>query len=302
MQTKIVFAVVLGTAAAGLGAAMMLGGKPAPEPVQPASAAPSPVPTSAAAVPASSNAEWNADPMAGLDRAASDGGQRGTDWEARLEQFDWGAVQQMSREERRELMRKMREEWEAEADKNGDGEVDEDERLDAVLASGRGQRLLDQFDADGDGMLDPSERQTMREEQARREQERQQRMLERYDTDGDGELSAAEQQARRDEQNRQRREQMQRMSEEFDRDGDGDLNADERTDAWQTMRERREIDAFIGRYDSNGDGQITSVDFNAFLVIYQAGDTRADVNRDNAVNTLDVNAFRDMMARAGNRP
>lgn len=294
MQTKLVFAIVVGVAAAGLGAAMVLGGKD-PQPAKPSSVV----------APAEAGETWS-DAVYALQNPAgvseSDAERDAWSEEDRLDRFDTGEFERMSRDERREYMRAMRAEWEARMDTNGDGVVDDDERLDAMLNSPRGRRLLEEFDANGDGMLDESERQAMRDEQARREAEREQRMLDRYDTDGDGVLSREEEQARRDEQSRQRREQQERMAAEFDDDGDGELNADEQADARLTLRERREIDAFIGRYDSNGDGRITTVDFNAFLVLYQGQDSRADVNRDGVVNTLDVNAFRDMMARAGNRP
>lgn len=294
MQTRLVFAVVVGVAAAGLGAAMVFGSRD-PQPVQ----------APAAVAPTEDGETWSDTTyavQAPTDTPASDLDGDARTPEDRLGRFDAGEFEQMSREERRERMRAMRAEWEARMDTNGDGVVDDDERLDAMLSSPRGRRLLEEFDADGDGMLGESERQALRDEQARREAERERRMLDRYDTDGDGVLSPEEELARRDEQSRQRRERMEQMAAEFDRDGDGELNADEQANARQTLRERREIDSFVGRYDSNGDGRITTVDFNAFLVLYQSQDSRADVNRDGVVNTLDVNAFRDMMARSGNRP
>lgn len=304
MQTKVIAAAVVATAAAGLGAAVIVfGGGKTPEP---APAAAKPAEPDRIQMPALASSGSPADFMYEAGDTASNADE---DWQSRLERFDWGEIQRMSPEERRQRMEAMRAEWEARMDKNGDGVVDEDERLDAVLASPMGRRLLDRFDADGDGMLDESERAALRAEEARRQAEREQRILDRYDADGDGALSDAERQAmeeenrRRQEERRQQMEQrMREISDEFDSDGDGDLNADERSDAWQTMRERREIDSFVRRYDSNGDGQITTADLNAFLASYQAGDDRADVNRDGSLDTLDVNAFRDLMGRAANRP
>ena len=86
----------------------------------------------------------------------------------------------------------MRAEIEAQMDTNGDGVVDEDERLDAMLASPMGRRILERFDSNGDGILDEAERQAMREEEARRRAEQEARMLERWDRDGDGVLSRQE--------------------------------------------------------------------------------------------------------------
>lgn len=304
MQTKLVAAIVLGMAAAGLGAAVLVfsgGGKSADAPAVVKAQDPGPAPTQMIAQAGSgSDFMYDADPVQSGP---------GDDWQSRLEQFDWGEIQRMTPEQRRERMEAMRAEWEARMDKNGDGVVDEDERLDAMLASPMGRRLLDRFDANGDGMLDESERQAIRDEQARREAEREQRLIDRYDADGDGVLSdaerkaAAEDERRRQEERRAQQEQrMREMAAEFDRDGDGDLNADERSDAWQTLRERREIDGFIRQFDSNGDGQITTADLNAFLALYQAGDMKADINRDGSLDTLDINSFRDLMGRASNRP
>ncbi|MCC5822518.1 MAG: EF-hand domain-containing protein [Phycisphaerales bacterium] len=221
----------------------------------------------------------------------------GGQWDS---QFDWDAFQSLSPEERRERMEAMRAQWE-ERMASWDGELD-DENLNALLESPMGRRLLDRFDADGDGILSEEERQALQEEIQNRRDRWEARMIERYDRDGDGVLSERERRAMMRDQQRQRERQMQRMLAEFDRDGDGELDADERALAWQTMRERREIDAFVRRFDSTGDGRITTADFNAFLVLYHAGDPRADVNRDGSVDTLDITAFRDMMTRAANRP
>jgi Ca2+-binding EF-hand superfamily protein len=163
-------------------------------------------------------------------------------------------------------------------------------------------RILDRFDTNGDGMLDEAERQAMREQEAARRAEQEARMLERWDRDGDGVLSRQERRAMEQDQRRRLEDQMRRMTAEFDQDGDGQLNADEQARAWQVTRERREIDAFVRRYDSNGDGRINTTDLNAFLQLYQAGDRRADVNNDGVVDALDVTAFRDMMNRSANRP
>jgi Ca2+-binding EF-hand superfamily protein len=300
MDTKLVAALVVGVAAAGLGATVfMMGGKAGPAVAAAGASPPAPAPRGDGGQPMPPLAS------AGLLPEISDGPDRATsedDWRARMDRFDPGQFEQLSREERRERARQMRAEWEARMDTNGDGEVDRDERLDAMLDSPMGQRILDRFDANGDGQLDAAEREAMRAQQEREAAERQRRMVEQYDTDGDGQLSRDERRAAREEQQQARQEQMREMTLEFDFDGDGELDADERATAWQTIRDRAEIDAFVRRFDSNRDGEITTADFNAFLAVYQTGNSRADVNGDRAVDTLDVTAFRDMMARAANRP
>lgn len=221
------------------------------------------------------------------------------DWESRLARFDADGDGTLSDEERRAMIESMRAERMAQIDKNGDGEVDADERLDAMLASRRGRRLAERFDADGDGTLSDAERQAAMDDMAQREAEREQRRIDQYDTDGDGVLSAEEEAAAQAAEQAQRQERFQNFADQFDQDGDGNLDADERSDAFATVRDQREIERFIRQYDSNGDGVIDTVDFNAFLTLYQAESSRADVNGDGSVDALDVSAFRDLMARAG---
>lgn len=296
MDIKLVgFAVVGVVAVSAAGVAMFAGGgkdeptpqfvpTPDPEPVAPVTRQPR--------APESSFQEPQGRSMD--DRFA--------DWESRIAQFDKDGDGTLSDEERRAMMEQMRAEWRARMDKNGDGEVDADERLDAMLESGRGRRLAERFDADGDGTLSDAERQALKDSMAQREAEREQRRIDRYDQDGDGVLSPEEEAAAREAEQRQREDRFRQFADEFDQDGDGDLNADERSDAWATMRDRREIDAFVRRYDSNGDGKIDTTDFNAFLALYQSGSSRADVNNDGSVDALDVTAFRDLMGRAADRP
>jgi hypothetical protein len=86
--------------------------------------------------------------------------------------------------------------------------------------------MLTKFDADGDGTISDTERQTMREA---RDAER----LTKMDTDGDGTISDTERQAMREE----RKQNMdptklsalkERMMQKFDTDGDGVLSDEER--------------------------------------------------------------------------
>lgn len=301
MQTKtIVVGGVLFFGAAAVGAAVWFSRPAAPAPViQPKPVTP-PVRVAVAEpqIPVSMPDVSNRPDGFGPDA-------RFEDFEARLAQFDKDGDGKLSDEERRAMAEAMRNEWRARMDKNGDGVIDEDERLDAMLASPRGRRLMEDFDKNGDGMIDDLERQAIKDDMAAREAQREQQRVERWDADGDGVLSEAElaaEQAARQQQEQERADRFHEMALEFDADGDGELNADERAEAFQTMRDRREIDAFVRRYDSDGSGTISTADFNAFLAQYQAGNQRADVNRDGNIDTLDVNAFRDMMARSNNRP
>lgn len=298
MNQKAVVGVAVGVSAAALGAAgVLLWPQGQPEPV--------PVPEVAVVEPArpSTPPPQIRVPEAASNTASFNPGDRFdpnamfADFESRLAKFDTDGDGSLSDEERRAMMENMRREWESRMDKNGDGVVDENERLDAMLESPRGRRMIERFDANGDGMLDDAERQAILDDMAAREAERQQRRVERYDTDGDGVLSEAEERAAQEQEAARQRDRFNRFAQEFDEDGDGDLNADERYNAFQTMRDRREYDQFIRRYDTDGDRQITMTDFTEFLANYQAQYPSADVNGDGVVDQLDVTAFRDWMSR-----
>ena len=79
------------------------------------------------------------------------------------------------------------------------------------------KKLLEKFDADGDGRLNEEERQAVRA--AAKE-----RKLEHFDTDGDGALSEAEREAMREAI-------QERRLEHVDRNGDGEISPRERAAA-----------------------------------------------------------------------
>jgi len=108
--------------------------------------------------------------------------------------------------------------------------------------------MLKKFDANGNGQLDPEEREKMREEMAKgegRDPERMKKMLERFDKDGDGKLSEEERAAARAEMQKRREagglkgkgsEKQAEMLNKFDKDGDGKLSEDERTAMREAMK------------------------------------------------------------------
>jgi hypothetical protein len=83
-------------------------------------------------------------------------------------------------------------------------------------------RVLERFDANGDGRLDEGEREAARAAFRAR-------VLERFDADGDGTLSP-------DERAKAREAVRERACEAFDRDGDGRLDRRERMRARMAMR------------------------------------------------------------------
>ncbi|WP_018970073.1 hypothetical protein [Rubritalea marina] len=74
-------------------------------------------------------------------------------------------------------------------------------------------KLIEQFDADGDGKLDETERAAAKSAMKERRAE----FIARHDTDGDGKLSDEEKQAAKE-----------AFLAKYDTDGDGKLSADER--------------------------------------------------------------------------
>lgn len=112
--------------------------------------------------------------------------------------------------------------------------------------------MLKKFDANGNGQLDPEEREKMRAEMTkgggRRDPERMKKMLERFDKDGDGKLSEDERAAARAEMQKRREagglkgnggEKRAEMLKKFDKDGDGKLSDDERAAMREAMKVQR---------------------------------------------------------------
>jgi len=101
------------------------------------------------------------------------------------------------------------------------------------------ERMLERFDADGDGVLSEEEREkAFATAWARLETNRPERaakLLERFDADGDGALDADERRAARDEI---RGNVKARLVERLDVDGDGTLTGDERQTARAAVRAR----------------------------------------------------------------
>ena len=237
-------------------------------------------------------------------------GQRDTggfgrgDFAARMAQFDLDGDGFLSDEEREAMRQARRAEMLARFDLDGDGEISREERLAARQSrfedSDRGQALMRQFDADGDGVLDETEQAAMDAYIQEQQDARRAEQLAQYDADGDGELSQEERQVQRDEQRARWADVRQDAAAEFDADGDGVLNIEEQQNAINAFLEQREIDRFINRYDSDGDGRMGSGDYDAFVNDYNNSDPRADVNRDGVVDLQDLIAYRDMVTRAGN--
>jgi Ca2+-binding EF-hand superfamily protein len=245
-----------------------------------------------------------------MPESAGRGGSAGTgdrfDFAARMARFDADGDGILSDEERKAMREAMRDEWRAKMDLDGDGEISREERMAARQArfenSERGQALMRRFDLDGDGVLNADEQAALDEYNQEQRQARRDEQLAQYDADGDGEISREERQVQREDQRAQWDQLKDEAVIEFDLDGDGVLNIEEQQDAINAYLARREIDRFVSQYDRDGDGQMGSGDYESFVSDYGAGNPSADVNNDGVVNSLDLAAYRDMVAQSNNRP
>ncbi len=232
----------------------------------------------------------------------TDGFGRG-DFAARMARFDLDGDGFLSDEERQAMRQTRRAEMLAEFDLDGDGELSREERLAARRArferSDRGQELMRQFDVDGDGVLDETEQAAMDAFTQAQQEARRAEQLAQFDTNGDGVLSQEERQVQRDQRQAWWESVRADATDAFDADGDGVLNIEEQQNAINAFLEQRAADRFISRYDVDGDGRMGARDYDAFVNDYNAGDLRADVNRDGVVDLQDLIAYRDMVTRSG---
>lgn len=88
----------------------------------------------------------------------------------------------------------------------------------------RRAEFMKRYDKDGDGEINEEERAAMREEFEKRREEARAEMLKQYDKDGDGEMSEEERTAAREDM----RNKYQEITKKHDKDGDGRLSREER--------------------------------------------------------------------------
>jgi Ca2+-binding EF-hand superfamily protein len=106
------------------------------------------------------------------------------------------------------------------------------------------QKILEQFDKDGDGKLNEDERKAAREAAKARMQDRKGAFIEKWDTDGDGELNEEERAAVKEAMEAKRKE----FLDKYDEDGDGKLSEEERKAAHKDI---------LDKYDEDGDGKLS---------------------------------------------
>ena len=138
----------------------------------------------------------------------------------------------------------MREKLLKEFDKDGDGELSDEEKKAAREAWAKRRedrnkreaavhaKFVQKYDTDGDGKLSEQERKSAHAAMTEAYEAFKAEMVKLYDADGDGKLSEEERQTARDKE-------KEKMLEKFDKDGDGELNKEERQAAFDDMLENR---------------------------------------------------------------
>ncbi len=122
------------------------------------------------------------------------------------------------------------------------------------------QRLIQRYDADGDGELGEAERREMRRDWNQRRtlmrvplpDTQRDALRAEADTDGDGELSRSERRAIRDRYMQVVRTHHQTLIKRYDLDADGKLSEEEMDKLREDQRHKR-----FAELDADGDGQLT---------------------------------------------
>jgi Ca2+-binding EF-hand superfamily protein len=96
-------------------------------------------------------------------------------------------------------------------------------------------RILERYDANHNGVLDPEEKAAMQADREARHKEREARLLAKYDTNHNGVLDPEEKEAAKKDFQARRAE----MLKKYDTDGDGKLSPAEREAMRKDLREKR---------------------------------------------------------------
>jgi len=125
-------------------------------------------------------------------------------------------------------------------------------------------RILEKYDANKNGVLDPEEKAAFeRDREARRAE-----FMKKFDTDGDGQLNDAEKTAMREQmgamghgRHEMSPEMRQRMLEKYDVNKNGQLDPEEKEVAKRDHEARRA--EMMKRFDTDGDGKLSDAERDA---------------------------------------
>lgn len=180
------------------------------------------------------------------------------------------------------------------SDYDNDGVLSESERM---AAEGMlGQRFLSMFETD------PAQAEAVERIQREFSAEN---IRQQIDANGDGDVTPEEQQAFQ--ASVQQRmgdimreivsERVQSQTDQFDANGDGRLDQDEQFQMQQANRDARDRQAFLHSYDMDGDGTVSSAEFETFRRWAASNSPRADANFDGVIDSRDTQRFLRMMSR-----
>ncbi len=214
---------------------------------------------------------------AGQDEAGRTESYR-PDYAKLRKQFDADGDGKLSREERTEMYKNVREQqrkWEVENyDTDGDGKISREERRTMWQSRSRNIRqqweqrrkeAVTKFDADGDGKLTGEERTAQINDMRAQSEKRNWDRYKEWDADGDGQLSDEERNKMREGFRKRAEQQRKERLEKYDSDGDGQLSNEERRSMYGDIRKQwqERQKQMIEKYDKDGDGRLSAEERNA---------------------------------------
>ncbi|MFG0243048.1 MAG: hypothetical protein ACF8R9_09700 [Phycisphaerales bacterium JB054] len=165
------------------------------------------------------------------------------------------------------------------------------------------EEMMKRFDKDGDGELNEEERQALREElgnrRGRGDDQMRQLIMRRYDADGDGELSDAEREVARADFTQMREQIQAKIVPQYDLDGDGELNDEEREAARPAFRAEFERIRAFAVLDEDGSGDVNPIELAKALSAVGEGSELMDLNRDGTIDYRDA-TYATELATDGN--
>jgi len=193
-------------------------------------------------------------------------------YQALIEKHDADGDGKLSREEQRAAWQARRQEMLEKYDADQDGKLSREESM-AYARDVRAEWERQTYDVNGDGKLDEQEQADLREHRAEQQRRREaaqkrmaeyrKRMVEQHDVDGDGKLSRDEYRLA----GLNRTATYLAKQEKSDKDGTAEQGGRAPRRRWRGggERYRKRIRDALEKYDTDGDGQITGEEAEAYL-------------------------------------